>query len=85
MNIKEHEQVLQDLRKEAVELEERIDKLIEALLSDDFLDKVGKVPLILMSKQLAGMQSYLDALRDRMVNLIANDAVEQKTKSNEAE
>lgn len=85
MNIKEHGQVVQDLRKEAVELEERIDKLIEALLSDGFLGKVGKIQLILMSKQLAGMQSYLDALRDRMVNLIANDIVEQKTKSNGTE
>lgn len=86
MNIKEHGQVVQDLRKEAVELEERIDKLIEALLSDGFLGKVGKVQFILMSKQLAGMQSYLDTLRGRMVNLIANDTVEnQKTKSNGTE
>lgn len=73
MDIKEHGQVVQDLRKEAVELEERIDKLIEALLSDGFFGKVGKVQFILMSKQLASMQSYLDALRDRMVNLISQD------------
>lgn len=85
MNIKEHDQVLTDLKAEASELKKRIDKLLKALLSDGPLGRIGKVQFILMSKQLGAMQSYFDALQERIINLIAKDTIEQKTKSNGTE
>lgn len=69
MSTKEHDKVLTALKAEATELYERIDRLTGAIFSDGFLGKVGKVQFVLMSKQLAGMQSYYDALQDRIINL----------------
>lgn len=78
--VRENSKVLQELKKEAAELDERMGKLVKALLSDGFLGKVGKMQFILMSKQLAGMQSYHDALKDRIVDLIAKETLEQGVK-----
>lgn len=74
--LSERKKVLYNLKDEAEELEERIDKLMTALFSDGFLGKVGKMQFVLMSKQLAGMQSYYSALQNRIVDLMAKEAAE---------
>lgn len=74
--LSERKKVLYNLKDEAEELEERIDKLTTALFSDGFLGKVGKMQFVLMSKQLAGMQSYYSALQNRIVDLMAKEAAE---------
>lgn len=74
--LSERKKVLYNLKDEAEELEERIDKLMTALFSDGSLGKVGKMQFVLMSKQLAGMQSYYSALQNRIVDLMAKEAAE---------
>lgn len=72
--VKDRDEVLQDLKKEIVELREHINKLWTALFSDGFFENVGKEQYFLMSKQVAGMESYYDALQCRIINLMSQDA-----------
>lgn len=61
------------------ELVDRLSKLNAALKKDGFLQKVGIAQFTLMTKQKAGMTSYLEALEDRMrdMGIDADYVVEQ--------
>ena len=61
------------------ELVSRLSKLNAALKKEGFLQKVGIAQFTLMTKQKLGMTSYLEALEDRMRDMVidADYVIEQ--------
>lgn len=57
------------LVEEYKQLNERISKLGEALMKEEFYEKVGRVQYFYMVSQYTGMRIYKKALEDRLEDL----------------